>query len=327
MKGFNVLRATLYEHEIRRVIGLPEEGERVVAGVAPLDAAEDCCLYFVNQTVTSALRESLAARQGCIVIAPRGSAAGAWGDCLVLEVAWPRTAIAKILGFIRAERRQLPLVNASRIAPDASISPLAVVEGLVEIGEGVVIEPFCTVGPDVVIGAGSILRSGVRVYQRVSIGAESVIGANTVIGCEGYGFVRDEAGNKTRIAHLGGVRIGAHVEIGALSVIQCGTISPTIIEDHAKIGDLAGVGHNGRVERGASLIGGALIGGSAVIGAKARIGMNATIRSGCQVGARAQVGMDVSVQHDLPDRTCARAPQSEIRTRTKAQRAATEFEE
>ncbi len=99
-------------------------------------------------------------------------------------------------------------------------------EGNVEIGEGALVEPFCTVGPDVVIGRGSVIRSGARIYPRVSIGEESVIGANAVIGSEGFGFVRDEAGNKTRIPHLGGIIIGSHVEIGALSVVQYGTISP-----------------------------------------------------------------------------------------------------
>src|SRR5439155_1446595 len=72
-KGFDVLRATLHEQEIRRIIGVPGEGDRVVEGVAPLEAAEDRCLYFINKSVTRATRESLALRHGCIVIAPNGS--------------------------------------------------------------------------------------------------------------------------------------------------------------------------------------------------------------------------------------------------------------
>jgi UDP-3-O-[3-hydroxymyristoyl] glucosamine N-acyltransferase LpxD len=311
-----MLRATLYEHEIRRVIGVPGEGDLVVDGVAKLDATDDRCLYFIDHEVTVGIRESLAARKGCIVIARHGSSLReALGDCRVLEVAQPRAAIAKILGFIRHERRQLPWVDAHKIAPGALISPLAVVEGIVEISEGALVEPFCTVGPDVVIGRGSVLRAGVRVYERVSIGEESVIGANAVIGSEGYGFVRDEAGNKTRIPHLGGVIIGSHVEIGALSVVQYGTISPTIIEDHVKIDDNVEVGHNARLGRGASVTGGVVIGGSAVIGAEAWIGINSSIRNGRQVGSRTLVGMDVSVQHDLADNAVARAQRPEVEMR------------
>ena len=227
-----MLSASLHEQEIRRAIGVPGKGERSVDGVAPLDAAEDRCLYFINQSDTTAIRESLAARSGCIVIAPTGSAlADELGDCLVLEAPDPRAAIAKVLAFIRDEHRHSPWVAGRVIAPDAVVSPLAVVEGNVEIADDVVIEPFCMVGPEVRIGRGSIVRSGVRIYPRVSISEESIIGSNTVIGHQGYGFVRDDSGNKTRIPHLGGVIIGSHVEIGCLSVIQSGTIISTIIED------------------------------------------------------------------------------------------------
>jgi UDP-3-O-[3-hydroxymyristoyl] glucosamine N-acyltransferase LpxD len=309
-----VLRATLHEQEIRRAIGVPGEGDLIVNGVAPLDATEDRCLYFINYDITIVVRESLATRNGCIVIVRGGSAlAGELGACRVLEVAQPRASIAKVLGFIRTERRQPPWVDARKIAREAVISPLAVVEGNVEIGEGALVEPFCTVGPDVVIGRGSVIRSGARIYPRVSIGEESVVGANAVIGSEGFGFVRDEAGNKTRIPHLGGIIIGSHVEIGALSVVQYGTISPTIIEDYVKIDDNVEVAHNAHVARNVSVTGGVVIGGSAVIETEAWIGINSSIRDGRRVGSRALVGMDASVQDDLADNAVVRAPRPDVR--------------
>src|SRR5215831_18941293 len=147
-----MVRATLGESEIRRVIGVPGAGDLVVDGIASLEARADRCLYFVNQSLSPAARESLAARHGCIAIAPPGFAtAGPLGTCVILEVAQPRTAIARILGFVRDEGRQRPWVETRRIAASAVLSPLAVVEGTVEIGEGVVVEPFCTIGPDVTI--------------------------------------------------------------------------------------------------------------------------------------------------------------------------------
>jgi UDP-3-O-[3-hydroxymyristoyl] glucosamine N-acyltransferase len=328
MKGFEMLRARLQEHEIRRVIGLPAEGDRVVDGVAALGAAEDRCLYFINKKVTTAIRESLALNRRCIVIAPGGSAlSGEWGDCLVLEAADPRAAIAKILEFIRAERRQRPWVADRTITPSAIISPSAVVEGHVEIGEGVIIEPFCMLGPDVKIGRGSILRSGVRIYPRVVIGDGTVIGSNTVVGHEGYGFVRDDVSNKIRIPHLGGVVIGSHVDIGALVTAPSGTITPTIIEDYAKIDDHVHVAHGVRVSRSASVIAGGVIGGSAIIEEEAWIGINSSIRDGRRVGARALVGMDVSVQQDLAENAVARAPRPDVRSRTEDDRTAIGFKD
>lgn len=312
-----MLRAILYEHEIRRLIGVPGEGGLIVDGVAPLEDGEDRCLYFINKKVSIAVCDTLAALQGCIVIAPSGSnLADQLGNCLVLETPDPRATIAKVLGFIRAEGRQLPVVASRTIAPSAVISALAFVDGDVEIGDGAVIEPFCVVGPDVRIGCGSILRSGARVYPRVTIGDESVIGANTVVGHEGYGFVRDEMGNKTRIPHLGGVVIGSHVDIGALTTVLSGTISPTVIEDHAKIDDHVHVGHNVRIEKGASVTAGVVIGGHAVVESEAWVGINSSIRDGRRIGSRALVGMDVSVQQDLAENAVARAPRPDVRLHT-----------
>jgi UDP-3-O-[3-hydroxymyristoyl] glucosamine N-acyltransferase len=309
-----VLRATLHEQEIRRIIGVPGEGDLTVAGLATLDESEDRCLYFINRDVADAVLESLIACTGCIVIVRRNSGlVGRLGTCRVLEVSRPRAAIAKILDFIKSESRQEPWVGAKTISQQAAISPLSVIDGNVEISEGVVIEPFCTVGPEVKIGRGSVLRSGARVCARVSIGEETIIGANAVIGCEGFGFVRDDAGNKTRIPHLGGVVIGSHVEIGPLTMIQCGTISPTVIEDYVKIDGAVGIGHNACIAQGASLICGVMLGGSANIGADSWLGLNSSIRDGRRVGSRALVGMGTSIQDDLADDAVARSPRPEVR--------------
>src|SRR5215471_2286769 len=188
-KGFDMLCAKLQEREIRRLIGLPPEGQRTVEGLSTLDQLEDGCLYFINEEVTDAWRESLAVLEDCMVIAPKGSAiAGDWGKCLVLEADDPRAAITRVLAFIRAERRHPNLTAERRVANGALISPLSVIEGAVEIDDGVIVDPFCVIGPDVRIGKGTIIRSGARLFPRVVIGEQSVVGPNTVVGHDGYGY-------------------------------------------------------------------------------------------------------------------------------------------
>jgi UDP-3-O-[3-hydroxymyristoyl] glucosamine N-acyltransferase len=183
------------------------------------------------------------------------------------------------------------------------------------------------VGPDVRIGRGTILRSGVRVFPRVVIGDESVVGVNTVVGHEGYGFVRDESGNKTRMPHLGGVEVGSHVELGALTTVQGGTMTPTVIEDYAKIDEHVHVGHNVRIARSVSVTCGVVIAGHAVIETEAWVGINSSIREGRRVGSHALVGMDVSVQHDLSDSTVARAPRPAVEARPDGDQSAIGFTE
>lgn len=320
-----MLRVTLHEREVRRAIGLAGEGERVVDGVAPLHDGADRCLYFINMDVDDATRAMLASRKGCIVIAAPGSAEGDWGDCVVLEHADPRAAIAKVLDLIRREGRVAPFVTTRAIDAGAAVSPLAVIEGTVEIGEGSLIEPFCVIGPDVRIGRRTIVRAGVRIFPRVEIGDDCLIGPHAVIGDEGFGFVRDERGNKTRIPHLGGVIIGSSVHIGASSTVDSGTILPTIVEEHAKIDDHVYVSHNSRVGRNASLTPGVILGGHSTIEAEAWVGLNSSIRDGKRVGEHALVGMDVSVQDDLPDHAVARAPKPRVGVRDGGQGEAIGF--
>ena len=312
-----MLRVTLHEAEIRRVIGLPEGGTRIVDGLAPWGAMKDRCLYFINRALTESMRESLALLNDCIIIVPQGTAANEdLGDSVVLETPNPRLAIAKVLKLIVDLQRHQPWVTERNIAPSAVISPFAAIGECVSIDAGVVVEPFCVVEDDVNIGRESVLRSGVKIHSRVSIGEGSTVGANTVIGHPGFGFVREESGNKTRIPHLGGVIIGSHVEIGALVTVVSGTIASTIIEDGAKIDDHVHVGHNARIARGASVTAAAIIGGSSVVGEDAWVGINSSIRDGRRIGRRSLIGMDVSVQQDLADNTVARAPRPDLKMRS-----------
>ena len=310
-----MLRATLNESEIRQAIGLPEGGTLVVDGLATLGDLQDRCVYFINRTLTDAVRESLATLRDCIVIVQAGANINL-NDCVVLETSNPRVAIARVLKFIADEQRCPPWVTERNVSPTAVISPFAVVSEHVAIGPDAVIEPFCVIDDDVSIGSGSVIRSGARIHSRVSIGEASIVGSNTVVGHQGFGFVRDESGGKTRIRHLGGVVIGSRVDVGVLTTVPSGTIAPTIIEDGAKVDDHVHVGHNVRIAKGASVTAGTIIAGSVVVEEDAWIGINSSIRDSVRVGRRALVGMDASVQHDLPDNAVARAPKADVRMRS-----------
>ncbi len=64
------------------------------------------------------------------------------------------------------------------------ISRLADVDPRAEIGNGVVIGPFCVVGPNVKIGAGTRLLNNVAVLGHVTMGRENVIHPGAVVGGE-----------------------------------------------------------------------------------------------------------------------------------------------
>lgn len=188
------------------------------------------------------------------------------------------------LDFARALHLVMP-----RERPAPGVHPAAVVEEGVTLGERVsvgahaYIATGCVIGDDVEIGAGSVLLSGAvvrhraRLVARVTIGPSSVIGEDAlvqpgaVIGAEGFGFARD--GDRwIKVPQVGRVVVGAWVEIGANTTIDCGAIGDTVIEDGVKIDNLVQIGHNCRVGTNTIIIACSGVAGSTEIGSQCAIG-------------------------------------------------------
>ncbi len=116
-----------------------------------------------------------------------------------------------------------------------------------------------------------------------------------VLGSEGFGFHRG-----VQFPHIGGVRIGTGVRIGAHTCVDRGAIGDTIIGNDTKVDNLVHIAHNVRIGKRCTIVAGAVIGGSAVIGNDVFIGINASIKNGVRIGDGATVGMGAVVLHDVP---------------------------
>lgn len=137
--------------------------------------------------------------------------------------------------------------------------------------------------------------------NRVTMGEGCVIGSGVVIGEPGFGFAFDERNVAYRMPHIGGVKIGDRVEIGANTVIDSGTLSPTIIEDDVKIDNLVHIAHNVHVGARTLVITQAGLHGSSRIGCDCWIGPGAHIRNKVKVGNNVLVGQCANVVKDVPD--------------------------
>lgn len=89
------------------------------------------------------------------------------------------------------------------------------------VGEGCVLVSRVTLGADVVIGPGSTLYPGAVIYDRCSLGAQVILHANVSIGADGFGYVPHADGRGLlKVPHIGTVKIGNGVEIGANSCVD-----------------------------------------------------------------------------------------------------------
>ncbi|PSL17396.1 acyl-ACP--UDP-N-acetylglucosamine O-acyltransferase [Shimia abyssi] len=162
------------------------------------------------------------------------------------------------------------------------IHPSAIIEDGAQLGEGVKIGPFCTVGANVVLGDRVELKSHVVVTGKTEIGADTVVFSFSVIGeipqdlkfgGEDTRLVigernrirehvtmntgTDGGGGVTRIGDDGLFMAGAHiahdVQIGdrVIVVNSAGVAGHCVIEDDVIIGGLSGIHQWVRVGRGA----------------------------------------------------------------------------
>jgi UDP-3-O-[3-hydroxymyristoyl] glucosamine N-acyltransferase len=239
--------------------------ERLIEGLAPLDAATPAELSFLSNPKFE--QQLAGSRAACVIVAPAmRQAAVARGDCIIAE--HPYLYFARVTQFWK---RQLGLAAGLPIHPSAVIDPDAVVDPTARIGA------LCVVERGARIGAGTVLKARVSVGEACVIGERCIVHSGAVIGADGFGFAPDGQGGWEKIEQLAAVRIGNDVEIGANTCIDRGALQDTVIEDGVKLDNLIQVGHNVRIGRHTAIAGCAGIAGSATIGAYCTIGGAAMI--------------------------------------------------
>ena len=201
----------------------------------------------------------------------------------ILESENPRLDFIKALDFLNQE------IGFSHNDFPPKIDPSC------QLGENVVIEQGCVIGKNVIIEHNTTIHSG------TVIGDNSRIRSNCSVGGEGFGFETLEDGSTIRFVHLGGVKIGNEVEIGALNSIVRGALSDTVIEDFVKTDNLVHIAHNCLIGRGSLLTASAEISGSVEIGKNAWLGPNCSVNNKIKIGDRAFIGLGAVVTKSIPE--------------------------
>jgi UDP-3-O-[3-hydroxymyristoyl] glucosamine N-acyltransferase len=237
--------------------------------------------FLANRRHAPAARAS---RAGAIVVSPESLDAVAPGVATIATPD-PYRYFAQVTqwfaGMLAGPRSPTIHVTAT-VAADAligdgvTIGAGAVVDDGASIGEGSHIGAGCHVGAGTILGARTRLFPNVTVYHDCTIGSDVIIHSGTVVGADGFGFAPTAEG-WVKIAQLGGVTIGNHVEIGANCCVDRGALDDTVIGDGCKIDNLVQVGHNVRVGEHTAIAGCVGIAGSVVIGSRCMIGGGAGI--------------------------------------------------
>lgn len=205
----------------------------------------------------------------------------------------------KVLIYVKNPKVALATIgNAFFVEkPLPGIHPTAVVDKEAVIGKDVSIGAFAVIGK-AMIGDRTVISPFVRLYDNVEMGTDCFVKEGAVIGGAGFGFEREEDGNRFRFPQIGGVKIGNHVDIGANTCIDRGALSNTMLEDYSKVDNLCHIAHNAHIGKNAVVVACAEVSGSCVVGENSWVGPNACIRDQRSVGSNTMVGMgSVVVKH------------------------------
>lgn len=180
------------------------------------------------------------------------------------------------------------------IAASAKIHPLSVVEDGAEVGDNVVIGPFCHVGPKVVLGDKVELLSHVVVIGRTQVGSGTKIFPSAVIGGDSQS-VHHSAENTL-------LKIGSNCTIREGVTMNTGTVEhggETVVGDNNLFLAYAHVAHDCRLGNNIILSNNVMLAGHVTVGDRAILGGGCAVHQFTRVGNNAFVGGLSAVSYDL----------------------------
>jgi len=282
------------------------DGQVSVAGLETLDFAGPDHLTFIGDNKHAERWTTCKAR---IALLDRKVKLDPGQGRTLIAVDHVDLAMAKLLEYFSPT----PPEVAVGVHPSCTIHPTAEIGAGCRVGPGCVIGPRVKIGPDCTlhsritlmddssVGAQTEIFPGVVIRERCHIGSACLLSSNVVIGTDGFGYRPSPDGRSlVKIPHIGGVRIGNAVELGANTCVDRGKFSDTVIGDGTKIDNLVQIAHNCRIGRCVVIAGCTGVAGSVTIGDGVQIGGGVDIRDHLTIGPGAKIAGGAQLMNDVP---------------------------
>ncbi len=228
-------------------------------------------------------------------------------DISILRAKDPYLAFTRALRIFYPENAIEPFIHpaaaidpSAKVAQNVSIGAGVAIGRNVEIGEGVCIHPNVTVYDDVTIGKDSVIHSGVAIRERTVIGERVIIHNNAVIGCDGFGYAKDEERHWLKIPQAGRVVLEDDVEIGAGTTIDRASVGESRIGRGSKLDNLVQIGHSCTVGEDSLLCAQVGLAGSSHIGSRVILAGQAGVAGHLTIGDDVVLTAKSATSHDVP---------------------------
>jgi UDP-3-O-[3-hydroxymyristoyl] glucosamine N-acyltransferase len=214
-----------------------------------------------------------------------------------------------------------PVQYVPGVHPTAVIDPTAKVGKNAHIGPYVVIDEGVDIGDDAVILAHVVIYRGARIGNRFFAHAHAVVrefcqfGDNVVlqngavVGCDGFGFAKDDAGHWHKIVQSGNAVIENDVELQANTCIDRASVGGTRIARGAKLDNLVHVGHSCTVGEDTLLCAQVGLAGTTDVGKNVILAGQVGVAGHCKIGDGVIAIAQSGIPHDVaPGKMISGAP-------------------
>ncbi len=271
-----------------------------ITGVAGIETAGPGQLTFVaNPKYAAAARTT---RASAVLVAEDFPAI----PTAMLRTQNPYLAFAQAIEFFYQPPKYAPGVHATavihpaaKVGLNAHIGPYVVLDEGVEIGDNAVLLAHVVVYRGAKIGNNFFAHAHAVVRENCSIGDNVILQNGAVIGGDGFGFAKDDAGHWHKIVQPEPVILEDDVEVQSNSCVDRASVGGTHIGRGVKIDNLVQVGHGSRVGEDSLLAAQVGLAGSTEVGRNVILTGQVGVVGHCKIGDGAIVTPQSGVAGDV----------------------------
>ncbi len=291
-------------HDIATALGarLEGDGELNITGVNGIEEAEPGQITFVSNPKYAAAAKTT--RASAVIVDESFPAISA----AALRSKNPYLAFAHTIDLFYKAPQYAPGVHptavihpSARIGANAHIAAYAVIDQDVTIGDNAVILPHVVIYRGVKIGHGFFAHAHSVVREYCELGDGVILQNGVVIGADGFGFAKNDAGKWEKIAQSGPTVLENNVEVQANACVDRASVGETRIKSGAKIDNFVQVGHGSIVGEDTLLCSQTGLAGSTEVGKDVILAGQVGVAGHCKIGDRVVVYAQSGIHGDIPD--------------------------
>jgi UDP-3-O-[3-hydroxymyristoyl] glucosamine N-acyltransferase len=188
---------------------------------------------------------------------------------------------------------------SAKVEAGAHVGPYVVVQENVKIGANAALLAHVVIYRGVMIGDNFLAHSHAVVREFCSIGNNVILQNGVIVGGDGFGFAKDNAGRWHKIVQSGPTVIEDDVEIQANACIDRASLGETRIARGAKIDNLVQVGHGSKVGEDTLLCAQVGLAGSTDVGNNVILAGQVGVAGHCKIGDGAIATAQSGIPNDV----------------------------